>query len=179
MSADTVNAMSNADSASIVYDPAQAAELLGVSASGLRRLAPIYESVFGELKRVGKGDEEKRSREWPSDAIERLLTARRLTGRGKPYRTIEAALEAIRDGVETDTTDIDLRSRQTGADVATSQALQVLIGEIQALRLEVAELKQGRELEKENSAEVENSAPGENHGPVVRLALWLERRFRG
>jgi hypothetical protein len=57
--------------------------------------------------------------------------------------------------------------------VATSQALQVLIGEIQALRLEVAELKQGRELEKENPAEVEN------HGSVVRLALWIEQRFKG
>ncbi len=172
MGAATVNAMSNADLASIVYDPAQAAELLDVSASGLRRLAPIYESVFGELKRVGKGDEEKRSREWPSEAIERLLTARRLTGRGKPYRTIEAALEAIRDGVETDTSEIDFGSRQTGADVATGQALQVLIGEIQALRLEVQELKQSRELS-QPSAEKEN-----RHGPLVKFSLWLESWLR-
>jgi hypothetical protein len=175
--------MSNADSASIVYDPAQAAELLGVSASGLRRLAPIYESVFGELKRVGKGDEDKRSREWPSEAIERLLTARRLTGRGKPYRTIEAALEAIRDGVETDTSEIDFGGRQTGADVATSQALQVLIGEIQTLRLEVQELKQGRELVQpfNPAANSENPAGSADrqHGILARAAIWIEQRVRG
>jgi hypothetical protein len=175
----TVNAMSDVHP-SIVYDPAQAADLLGVSASGLRRLAPIYESVFGELKRVGKGDEDKRSREWPSEAIDRLLTARRLTGRGKPYRTIEAALEAIRDGVETDTTDIDFGSRQTGADMATGQALQVLIGEIQALRLEVQELKQSRELS-QPAAEIENPVPVKeaSHSLLVRFAIRLERFFKG
>jgi hypothetical protein len=179
----TVNAMSNAD---IVYDPARAADLLGVSASGLRRLAPIYESVFGELKRVGKGDEGKRSREWPADAVERLQAARGVTGRGKPYRTIEAALEAIREGVEVDTAEIDFGGRQTGADVATSQALQVLIGEIQALRLEVQELKQGRELS-QPAAEIKNSSgpveqsplvEDKHHGPLVKFSMWLESLLR-
>ncbi len=181
----TVNAMSNAD---IVYDPARAADLLGVSASGLRRLAPIYESVFGELKRVGKGDEEKRSREWPSEAVGRLQAARQVTGRGRPYRTIEAALEAIREGVEVEGVEIDFGGRQAGADVATSQALQVLIGEIQALRLEVQELKQGRELlqadkpapEIKNPGKVEDSAAVENrhHGPLVKFSIWLESLLR-
>jgi hypothetical protein len=178
--------MSNANLTSIVYDPAQAAELLGVSASGLRRLAPIYESVFGELKRVGKGDEEKRSREWPADAIARLQTARQVTGRGRPYRTIEAALEAIRDGVETDTSEIDFASRHTGNEGAIGGALQVLIGEIQALRLEVAELKQGRELSqsaaeiKNSSAPVEQSppAPDKHHGLLVKFSIWLESLLR-
>jgi DNA-binding transcriptional MerR regulator len=169
--------MSNANSASIVYDPAQAAELLGVSASGLRRLAPIYESVFGELKRVGKGDEEKRSREWPADAIERLLTARRLTGRGKPYRTIEAALEAIRDGVETDTTDIDFGGRQAGADAAIGEALQVLLSEVHALRNEIQELKQGRELPI-TKEEFKSDAVG-TFGRLGRRLDTLLRMFRG
>jgi hypothetical protein len=174
--------MSNANSASIVYDPAQAAELLDVSASGLRRLAPIYESVFGELKRVGKGDEEKRSREWPADAIERLLTARKLTGRGKPYRTIEAALEAIRDGVEAGTAEIDFASRHTGNEGAIGEALQVLIAEIQALRLEVQELKKGRELS-QPTPEIRNPAgPADEdkrqHSLFVRLAMKLESWVR-
>jgi hypothetical protein len=174
----TVNAMSNAD---IVYDPARAADLLGVSASGLRRLAPIYESVFGELKRVGKGDEEKRSREWPSEAVGRLQAARSVTGRGRPYRTIEAALEAIRDGVEVDTAEIDLGSRQAGADAAIGEALQVLIGEIQALRLEVAELKQDKDLQplpeiNNLPQRIEEPAAVENrqHGILVKLAMRLE-----
>jgi hypothetical protein len=168
--------------AGIVYDPAQAAELLGVSASGLRRLAPIYESVFGELKRTGKGDEDKRSREWPNEAVARLQAARQVTGRGRPYRTIEAALEAIRDGVEVDTAEIDFGSRHAGTEGAIGEALQVLLSEIQALRLEVAELKQDRELlqpaaEIKNLAGVENSADRQ-HGVLVRLALKIESWVR-
>ncbi len=131
----TVNAMNDAD---IVYDPARAADLLGVSASGLRRLAPIYERVFGELKRVGKGDEEKRSREWPSEAVGRLQAARQVTGRGKPYRTIEAALGAIREGAEVEGVEIDFASRHAGAEGAIGEALQVLLSEVRTLRDEVA-----------------------------------------
>jgi molybdenum-dependent DNA-binding transcriptional regulator ModE len=175
----TVNAMTNAESASIVYDPAAAADLLGISASGLRRLAPIYESVYGDLKRVGQGDESKRSREWPTEAIERLQTARGVTGRGRPYRTIEAALAALRSGVEVGSVEIDFGGRQAGADVATSQALQVLIGEIRLLRDEVAELKQGRELSQPH-AEIKNLAPADRqHSLLLRLALWAEEKIRG
>jgi hypothetical protein len=131
------------------------------------------------LKRVGKGDEEKRSREWPSEAVGRLQAARQVTGRGRPYRTIEAALEAIRGGVEVDTAEIDLGSRQAGADAAIGEALQVLIGEIQALRLEVAELKRGRELSQPAAENKINkiSAPVEKaveEGPIVRLARRIE-----
>jgi hypothetical protein len=181
MSAATVNAMNDAD---IVYDPAQAADLLGVSASGLRRLAPIYENVFGDLKRVGRGDESKRSREWTTEAIERLQAARGVTGRGKPYRTIEAALEAIREGAEVEGVEIDFASRHAGAEGAIGETLQVLLAEVKALRTEVAELKQGRELsqpaaEIKNSAQVTNPAPVEaskrQYGVVVRMAMRLER----
>jgi hypothetical protein len=185
--------MSNVDNepASIVYDPAKAAELLEVSDSGLRRLAPIYESVFGELKRTGKvskGADDKRPRIWPSEAVSQLAQARARTGRGKPYRTIEAALEAIRDGVES-TSEIDFGGRQDSVDPAIGKTLQVLIGEIQALRLEVAELKQGRELLpaqnlapeiRNSSAPVDNPAHREeNHGVLARAALWIEQRLKG
>ena len=36
-----------------VFDAATAAQAVGVSVSGLRRLAPIYEEVYGELPRGG------------------------------------------------------------------------------------------------------------------------------
>ncbi len=184
MSAATVNAMNDAD---IVYDPARAADLLGVSASGLRRLAPIYESVFGDLKRVGRGDESKRSREWPNEAVGRLQAARQVTGRGRPYRTIEAALGAIRDGVEVEGVEIDFASRGVGADVAIGETLQVLLSEIQALRGEVLELKENQSLpqpaaEIKNSAQVTNPAPVEaskrQYGVLVRFSLWLESLLR-
>jgi hypothetical protein len=163
----------------IVYDPARAAELLGVSASGLRRLAPIYESVYGDLKRVGRGAADKRSREWTTEAIERLQTARGVTGRGKPYRTIEAALEALRDGVEVGSIEIDFTGRHTGADGALGETLQVLIGEIQALRGEVLELKQNQALPQSPAENKNSSEPADRqHGFLVRSALWLERLLR-
>jgi hypothetical protein len=165
--------------ADIVYDPARAADLLGVSASGLRRLAPIYESVFGELKRVGKGDESKRSREWTTEAIERLQTARGVTGRGRPYRTIEAALGAIREGVEVEGVEIDFGGRHAGAEGAIDEALQVLLSEVRTLRDEVAELKSLPQIK--NSSEPGATAQendSSNYGPLVRFSIWLESLLR-
>lgn len=167
----------DSEAALIVYDPAAAAERLEVSASGLRRLAPIYESVFGELKRVGKGDEDKRAREWSGEAIDRLQVARALTGRGRPYRTIESALEAIRDGLVTDSVEIDSGGRQSAIDPAIAEALQVLLVEVRALRAEVVELKQGQQLEPlvraENSQEESVIV-----GFARRLDKLLKRFFR-
>ncbi len=174
----TVNAMNDAD---IVYDPARAADLLGVSASGLRRLAPIYESVFGDLKRVGKGDESKRSREWTTEAVGRLQAARQVTGRGRPYRTIEAALEAIREGVEVEGVEIDFGGRHAGAEGAIGETLQVLLSEIQALRLEVAELRQDKDLQP--LPEIKNSTGSADEDKwrdslLLRLLVRLESFFR-
>jgi molybdenum-dependent DNA-binding transcriptional regulator ModE len=167
--------------ADIVYDPARAADLLGVSASGLRRLAPIYESVFGDLKRVGKGDESKRSREWTTEAVGRLQAARQVTGRGRPYRTIEAALEAIREGVEVEGVEIDFGGRHAGAEGAIGETLQVLLSEIQALRLEVAELRQDKDLQP--LPEIKNSTGSADEDKwrdslLLRLLVRLESFFR-
>jgi hypothetical protein len=52
-----------------------------------------------------------------------------------------------------------------------------LIAEIQALRREVAELRQERQLE---APKIDNEARQEaqQHGLLVRLAMWGERRWR-
>jgi hypothetical protein len=138
--------------------------------------------VFGELKRVGKGDESKRSREWTTEAIERLQTARGVTGRGRPYRTIEAALEAICEGVEVEGVEIDFASRHAGAEGAIGETLQVLLAEVKALRTEVAELSQTH-AEIKNSGKVEDSAAVEatadrQHSLLVRLALKIDSWVR-
>ncbi len=170
--------MTNANNeASIIYDPAQAAELLGVSNSGLRRLAPIYESVFGALKRTGKGDEEKRSREWSNVAVEHLQRARALTGRGRPYRTIEKALEAIRDGEAPDTVEMDFAVPQGTTDPAIVETLGVLIAEIKALRTEVAELKEGRQLDAPERT-VQPIKDEVQEGIIVKFAKRLESLLR-
>ena len=185
-----------------LYEPATAAEKLGVSASGLRRLAPIYEAVHDELPRSGKGREDKRARLWPHEAVERLRTARALLEAGR-YTTIQAALEALRDGKVSNTDELTLEASQRGADVATQQALQVLLDEMRALRGEVAELRTIRGLlerleattqanqlvEPETAARVKQldkaevvareTAETSEHGLIVRVALWLEARLRG
>lgn len=73
--------------------PRQVAEALGVSPSGLRRLAEIYAAVCGELPR----DPRSRSRLWPPRAVRELATARRLVA-GKRAASVSEALVSLRQG---------------------------------------------------------------------------------
>jgi hypothetical protein len=73
--------------------PREAAAALGVSPSGLRRLADIYAGVGGDLPR----DPRTHSRIWPRQAVAELATARLLVAE-KRTTTIRAALQAIRRG---------------------------------------------------------------------------------
>jgi hypothetical protein len=90
-----------------------------------------------------------------------------------------AALEVESWG---DTTGFDLdRLKQALNEAVTAP----LIGEIQALRDEVAELRQDKDLQplpeiKNSSAPVEQSSPAEekHHGPLVKFSIWLESFLR-
>lgn len=161
--------MSNPDEAPPIVtllEPATAAKHLGVSASGLRRLGPLYEKVHGELPRKGTGAEDKRARLWPQEAVERLQAARDLVDRER-YRTISEALKALQSGAVDEPIDLEPGHRHAGADIATQQALQRLLEEMQALRAEVAELRDETPPKKE---------PHDlRHGLLVRLALRLEK----
>lgn len=68
-----------------VYPPAEVQARLEVSASGLRRLAGIYERTIGPLPR------DERGRVWPEDAVHALEDARALV-RDSRAVSIEAAL---------------------------------------------------------------------------------------
>lgn len=68
-----------------VYPPAEVQARLEVSASGLRRLAGIYERTIGPLPRDDRG------RVWPEDAVEALEDARALVRESRAV-SIEAAL---------------------------------------------------------------------------------------
>lgn len=68
-----------------VYPPAEVQARLEVSASGLRRLAGIYERAVGPLPR------DERGRVWPEDAVEELERARAMV-RDQRAVSIEAAL---------------------------------------------------------------------------------------
>ena len=69
-----------------VYEPKDAAEQLGLSPAGLRRLAGIYERVYDDLPR-----DARRGRLWPQEAIYRLDRARTLVHEGRAP-SVEAAL---------------------------------------------------------------------------------------
>lgn len=68
-----------------VYPPAEVQARLEVSASGLRRLAGIYERAVGPLPR------DERGRVWPEEAVDELERARALV-RDQRAVSIEAAL---------------------------------------------------------------------------------------
>ncbi len=153
-----------------LLEPSAAAERLGVSASGLRRLAPIYEQVYEPLPRRGSGDESKRARLWSTESVDRLQDARALVEQGR-CKTILEALQALQTGVVT-TLEIEPVNLQQGLDVATQKTLEMLIREISALRNEVAEL---RKVAGTKSLETSDRL---NRGLVTRFGLWLERLLR-
>lgn len=80
-----------------LYPPREAARLLEVSGSGLRRLAEIYAEVHGELPRDDSTKGERKARLWPAEALERLQAARALVQANR-YPSIKEALEALEHG---------------------------------------------------------------------------------
>ncbi len=155
-------------------DAATAAAAVGVSVSGLRRLAPIYESVFGALPRSGKGSGDS-PRMWSLEAAHRLAAARRLVETGQ-HRSVRTALEALQ-GVEG--TGDTLEAAQIGSQLSDRQLLEVLVNEVRILRSEVETLRaSGRALPQEVATE---PAAADRPGLIIRLAAgldnWVKRWF--
>jgi DNA-binding transcriptional MerR regulator len=116
-----------------LLEAGMAAEQLGVSASGLRRLAIIYETVYEKLPRKPRSN----NRLFPEEAVERLQAARALL-QAEKFRTINEALEGIKYGLVAED---EIEASQANKEPAP-QALELLIAEIQGLR---KDLKQARE----------------------------------
>jgi DNA-binding transcriptional MerR regulator len=81
--------------AEVVLTPGEVARRLGVSPSGLRRLAVIYGEVYGELQKDASGT----TRLWSPEALTRLEQARALMAAGQA-RSIKDALIALERGAE-------------------------------------------------------------------------------
>lgn len=150
-----------------------AAGQLGVSASGLRRLAIIYETVFDELPRKPRSN----NRLFPQEAVERLQAARGLL-QAEKYRTISEALEALKYGLVAED-EIEVSQPVTQASL---QALEVLIAEIQGLR---EDLKKSREdnasLQSQLVATVKQLPKPEDSqedSPIVSAAKRLDRLLK-
>jgi hypothetical protein len=164
--------------AEVVLSPGEAARVLGVSPSGLRRLAVVYGEVYGELQKDAGGT----SRIWPREAVVRLQAARSLMAAGQA-RSVRDALVAVEGGVAP-----PVEMAAAGGDVvaalgvvatrleALQDSNQRLEAEVAALRSEVEGLKALPA--SEPSPVVQDGSRGDD-GPMVRAARWLERRLRG
>jgi hypothetical protein len=182
--------------AEVVLTPGEAARVLGVSPSGLRRLAVVYGEVYGDLHKDAGGT----SRVWPQEAVVRLQRARALMAAGQA-RSVKDALMAVESGASP-----RVEVAVSGGDVAAALGMVAtrleavlesnrrLEGEVAALRSEVEGLRalpaSERSSEgKRGSGAAERSATGQGaaqgssqaveDGPAVRVVRWLEQRLRG
>lgn len=140
-----------------VYSPADVAGRLGVSSSGLRRLALIYERVYGDL-----GRDPKLGRVWSMEAIERLERARRDVQAARAV-SVEQALADHRAGLEPERAPAPA-GVPTGTTGGTNP-LEALVGELRALREAVEEQnrlleEQGRRLEALEGRGGDRPSPG-------------------
>jgi hypothetical protein len=160
--------------AEVVLSPGEAARVLGVSPSGLRRLAVVYGEVYGALQKDAGGT----SRIWPREAVVRLQEARALMAAGQA-RSIRDALVAVEGGaappVEMAVSDGRVEAA-LGVVATRLEALQDsnqrLEAEVRALRSEVEGMRALPA--SEQSPAVEGRGAGED-GLVVRAARWFEK----
>ncbi len=173
--------------AEVVLSPGDVARRLGVSPSGLRRLAVEYGKVHGELPKDASGT----SRLWSPKAVRRLEAARALMAAGQA-RSIRDALMAVEGGAAP-----PVEMAAAGGDVVAALGvvatrLEALQASNERLEAEVAGLRSEVEAVRalpasERPAAVEGGqrvgeSPGEGQreadGPMVRAARWLEQRLR-
>ncbi len=189
----------------MLLPPAEAMRALGVSASGLRRYASIYEELHGDMPRDNQG-----RRLWNRDAVDALRAAKGLVDAGK-VSSIGQALEGLQDAPETIIEAAAKLSAKPTGD-ALSRVLEQLNSvnrleyEVQLLRDQVERQNEligqlvarslppgvdnnriDRALEaemlksQEPAAAPENDGPADRPGVFVRAAQRLERwlRLRG
>ena len=158
----------------IFLDAASASKEVGVSVSGLRRLAPIYESVFGPLPRSGKGTGDS-PRLWTNIAVKRLRAARGLVEANK-HRSVRIALEALQALKPTDSPEDSLEAILEDTQLTDRQVLELLVTEVQRLQIQVQELKQ---LPVPPEIKIIKSAASNEHGLIVKVAIWIQDKIRG
>lgn len=149
------------------FEPGDAAHRLGVSASGLRRLAAAFEEVHGDLPRkVGT-----KARLYPETALTKIAQARALVEAGRYKGNVEA-LDALKRGLEPGAPG----ELTASADQATPQAFALFAQEQHDMREDIRAMR--RELAELRGLPPAAAATEQEHGPLVRLALWLEGLVR-
>lgn len=169
--------------AEVILNPGDVARRLGVSSSGLRRLAAVYAEVYGPLQKDAGGT----SRLWPPEAVDRLERARALMAAGQA-RSIKDALLAADRGVQP-------RLEVAVQDGRVAEALGVVAARLEAVQESNARLERKVDALTERNGQLEQKlsalpAPntaatepggggsGGGDGILVRLARRLERIWR-
>lgn len=165
--------MSQLEGEGVLLPPAEAMRVLGVSASGLRRYASIYEKIHGDMPR----DNQSR-RLWSRDAVDALRAAKGLVDAGK-ISSIEQALEGLQDAPQTMIeAAANLSAKPT--DEALSRVLEKL-SSVDKLEQEVRLLRE--QVERQNDLLADLTRPQLEQGeqndplqPLKRLYRWLYRK---
>lgn len=171
----------NSEVVQVVLSPREAALRLGVSPSGLRRLAVVYAQVYEELPKDPSGT----SRIWPQEAVGRLERARALMAAGQA-RSVADGLRAVEGGAVASPE----AALALGREGRTVEALGVVSAQLEAvlegnrrLEAEVRALREEVEASKRLLPANASPAGSELHerppGLFVRAAQWLEQRLRG
>lgn len=162
-----------------IHSARDVAQALGVGAAMLRRYAQAYEQTSGEKVEIHPRD----GRLFSQSQLDTLLIARAIVQRDSA--SVEAAISQALGSPE--------QALQLRVPSSTALDTQVLVDalrlsqepilnklrdieiEIQALRTHDTELQQPQ-------TTTTSPAAGENdttHGPLVRLALWIEKKIYG
>lgn len=158
-----------------LYTAREVAAELGLGAAMLRRYASTYETVSGDAITLHRRD----GRLFTETQVRVLTSVRSLV------MTTNTDVEtAVRQALEQPLTSAPVALAQSSALTADSliQALtaaqtaanEPLLAELRGVREALERLEPTSQTEKLNSLETSET----QHGPVVRFALWLERRLR-
>lgn len=178
--------MSSSGSSELLLAPRDAATWLEVAPSTLRRLATVYVQVYGaDSLPWSDGGKGGGARLWSGDALRRTKAARDLVEAGRAA-SFELALRMLKDAP---------------ADALTAYATPSEVGEVAALRDEVAGLRAALEALQDEVASMRALPPAadpervdaietemlegraeaerDRDGLLVRVARWIEKRVRG
>lgn len=129
-----------------IYSPQDVAATFGISTAGLRRLAPSYERVYGELAR-----DPRLGRMWTQGAVDRLSTARSAVSQGR-YVSVEQALSALANGE-------DIEAGPAHTEETRDDLVAQLLSEIRGLREAVERQNALVEQQGERLAALESPRP--------------------
>ncbi len=167
-----------------LYSTRETASALGLGAAMLRRYASTYETISGDEITVHRRD----GRLFTENQVKVLTQARAVVMQTSV--DVETALKQALDRPLQPAPVALAQSGALGSDAfitaltdAQREANAPLLGELKGIRESLERLERTQLVEPETVGEIRqldkteatSETPKSEHGPVVRLALWLER----